>query len=186
MLAGAALQVLGVIVAFLNVDATRDAIKEQIAKAGSRPSETLIDGFAYGVAGLAAVFGLVAAGLWIWMAFMNRAGRNWARITASVLFALFCSGTASGGPVFMNGTVNGFSFHITAGGTPGLLVDLTICLIGLGTVILLWLKPSSAFFNPARSPQAPFRPPYGPPPYGSPPNAPGPSSFPRPPTGPSH
>jgi hypothetical protein len=31
---------------------------------------------------------LIGVGLWIWMAQMNKAGKNWARITSTVFFAI--------------------------------------------------------------------------------------------------
>ena len=36
----------------------------------------------------AVVIGILAVGLWIWMARANAKGRTWARVVASVLFGL--------------------------------------------------------------------------------------------------
>lgn len=42
-----------------------------------------------------AFFGLIALGLWIWMAVMNGKGRNWARVTGTVFGALSLAGSLS-------------------------------------------------------------------------------------------
>ena len=42
------------------------------------------------------VVGLIGIALWIWMAQMNKRGRNWARITSTVFFALDTLGAIGG------------------------------------------------------------------------------------------
>ena len=37
---------------------------------------------------VAIIFGLIGIGLWLWMAYANKAGKNWARITATAFFGL--------------------------------------------------------------------------------------------------
>jgi hypothetical protein len=75
---------------------------------------------------------VVSIGLWVWMALMNKAGRSWARIVATVLFGL--------------NTLYLLFFVIRAGA--GALVPILTWLIGLGALILLWRKDSSEYFNP--------------------------------------
>lgn len=78
--------------------------------------------------------GVISIGLWVWMALMSKAGRSWARIVSTVLFGLdtlfLLLGVARAG---------------AAGGT---LVSILTWLIGLGTIIFLWRKDSSAYFAP--------------------------------------
>ena len=78
--------------------------------------------------------GVISIGLWVWMALMSKAGKSWARIVSTVLFGLdtlfLLLGVARAGAV---------------GGT---LVSILTWLIGLGTIIFLWRKDSSAYFAP--------------------------------------
>jgi hypothetical protein len=85
------------------------------------------------------IFGLLGIGMWIWMAFMNKAGKNWARITGTV----FC-GIATVIVVF------GF---VRAGVAGPRILTVIIWLIGVTAVILLWLRESSAFFKPTSQQQ---------------------------------
>ncbi|MET9485871.1 hypothetical protein [Nocardia sp. NPDC006630] len=79
---------------------------------------------------------LIFVALWIWMAFSNRAGKNWARITGTVLFGL---STLS----ILYSTIRGNETGIAA------VITFLTWLVGLATVILLWIKESSAHFRPA-------------------------------------
>ncbi len=82
---------------------------------------------------VAVLSGVIITALWLWMARANGLGRNWARITSSVLFAL--------ATVQLFGALN----------TPSLLGVVFAALtwaIGLATIILLWRRESSEFFKP--------------------------------------
>jgi hypothetical protein len=76
--------------------------------------------------------GLLSIGLWLWLARACNRGRNWARITGTVLFGL--------DTLLILLSVS----RLKAG--VGVLVDLVIWLIGLAAVVLLWRKESSAYF----------------------------------------
>jgi hypothetical protein len=84
------------------------------------------------------VIELISIGLWVWMALMNKAGKPWARIVATVLFGLY--------------TLYLLFFVIRAGA--GALVPVITWLIGLGALILLWRKDSSEYLNPQAGQQA--------------------------------
>jgi hypothetical protein len=84
---------------------------------------------------------IVYCALWVLMARMNRSGRTWARIVASVLFALSTFSLYS--------SVN--SLH---GGQTVRVVDIVSFLLvvaewlcGLGAVALLWRAESTAYFK---------------------------------------
>ena len=77
------------------------------------------------------VIGLISIGLWVWMALMNKAGKSWARIVATVLFGL--------DTLFLLLGV------ARAGAAASSLVSILIWLIGLGAVILLWRKDSTEY-----------------------------------------
>ena len=78
------------------------------------------------------LFGLVPVALWLWMARAVGRGRNWARITSTVLFVL-----ATLELISSRGVVPVFSAALT-------------WLIGLAAVWLLWRPVSRAFFKPQR------------------------------------
>lgn len=86
--------------------------------------------------------GVISIGLWVWMALMNKAGKAWARIVATVLFGL--------DTIFLLLGV------ARAGAAAGTLVSILTWLIGLGAVIYLWRKDASAYFSPqaGQNPQA--------------------------------
>ena len=80
----------------------------------------------------AVIFGLVGIGLWLWMAYANKAGRNWARITSTVFFGIdtisLLAGLRQAEPVLTR------------------VVSIVIWLIGLAAIVLLWRKESSEYF----------------------------------------
>jgi hypothetical protein len=82
--------------------------------------------------GVFVVILLIAAGLWVWMAWANGRGKNWARIVSSVLLGL--------------NTVYLF-FTVSRGGITTIFVGLG-WLLGVGAIVLLWQRQSSAYFKP--------------------------------------
>lgn len=87
------------------------------------------------------LIGLVSIGLWLWMARMNEAGRRWARITASVFFALWSLYTYS-----VLGELHG-GVTITATLIVSLILILALWVIGAATVFYLWRPASTAYFK---------------------------------------
>jgi hypothetical protein len=87
------------------------------------------------------IIGLVSIGLWLWMARMNEAGRRWARITASVFFALWSLYTYS-----VLGELHG---GVTVTGTliVSLILILALWVVGAVTVFYLWRPASTAYFK---------------------------------------
>jgi len=84
--------------------------------------------------GIFIVGGLLGAALWIWMAQANKAGKSWARIVATVLFAIDTLSVALG-------------TSAVSSGTAPRVYGLVVWLIGLAAVILLWQRPSSDYFK---------------------------------------
>jgi hypothetical protein len=87
------------------------------------------------------LIGLISIGLWLWMARMNEAGRRWARITASVFFALWSLYTYS-----VLGELHG---GVTVTGTliVSLILILALWVIGAATIFYLWRPASTAYFK---------------------------------------
>ena len=74
----------------------------------------------------------IGIGLWLLMAWANKAGRTWARIVASVLFGL--------NTLFL--LLGLARAHVSA----SIAFSLVVWLVGLGTIMLLWRKDSSEYF----------------------------------------
>ncbi len=79
------------------------------------------------------ISGVIEIGAWLLMARANRSGLKWARIAATVLFAL--------------GTWNLISHIIGTATVTNLAYTALMWLVGLGAVFFLWRKDSSAYFT---------------------------------------
>jgi hypothetical protein len=129
MYAGAAMTAIGVLISVIAVAAGEKALHQ------SHPHATLAQLHATQnfLITIAIVSGLLEIGAWLFMARANRSGLRWARIVATVLFAL--------------GTWN-LVAHLIGKGTPtSQAYTALVWLIGLGAVFFLWQKDSSAYFS---------------------------------------
>ena len=88
-----------------------------------------------GAASLAVLLAVAEIALWLGIARACRRGRNGARVAGTVLFALDTVG------------VLGVVASSQAGLAPAKVLTLIGWLIGLGVVVALWQRPSSAFFS---------------------------------------
>jgi hypothetical protein len=129
MYAGAALEVIAVIVALL----TRGSLKSSILK--SHPLYTAAQLHTAEVSRTAALIvgALIAIGLWIWMAQANGRGLQWARVLSAVFFGI--STLSLIGSVFI------------ARSAGSLIIGVIIWLVGLAAIILLFRKESGPFFS---------------------------------------
>jgi hypothetical protein len=128
------------------------------------------------------VGGILAALVWLWMAWKNRAGRNWARIVATVLFALSCLGLPdllTGGHLStMPSTIpaaNGATIAVPPLAFPAWLIagGVVNWLLGLAIIILLWQGAASRYYEAVTlSRRGPVYTPYAAPGYGAPGYAP--------------
>ena len=130
MYAGAVVSALSLIVGLATVGSLRDSLH----KAQPKLTPTQLHDLQTVVVVGSIFIGVISIGLWVWMALMNKAGRPWARIVATVLFGLdtlfLLLGVAQ------------------AGAAAGTLVSILTWLIGLGAVIYLWRRDASAYFSP--------------------------------------
>jgi hypothetical protein len=83
------------------------------------------------------IIGLIAIGLWLWMARMNSNGRSWARITATVLFVLWSYYT-----YVSIGQTRGAATLLTS-----TAIVLVIWVVGLASLFFLWRPASTAFIK---------------------------------------
>ena len=136
MYAGAVVSAVSLVVGLATVSSLRTALHKSdpsLTPSQLHNLQTIV------VAGSVAV-GLISIGLWVWMALMNKAGKSWARIVATVLFGL--------DTLFLLLGV------ARAGAAAGTLVSILTWLIGGGAVILLWRKESSEYFAEQSAPRA--------------------------------
>jgi hypothetical protein len=130
MYAGAVASLTGIVVDLTTLSATKSAIEKQSPNLTAGPVTAqevpLIVGWIAG--------GLIGAALWIFIARASRSGKNWARITGTVFFAI---ATVQGG----------LSNLVLPEALAVKIFWFVIWLIGLGAVVLLWQRSSSAFFR---------------------------------------
>jgi hypothetical protein len=129
MYAGAALSLVSTVVSLTAVRGIKRAF-EQSSMPVTAGQVNEIVGVTVGVL---VVIGLIGAGLWLWLAWFCLRGRNWARITGTVLFAL--------------STLNALGSLGFSGLGLARLDGLFGWLIGLCAVIYLWRPDSTAFFK---------------------------------------
>jgi hypothetical protein len=128
MYVGAAVSAISLIVTLTTIGSLRTAIH----KANPALSASKLHSAETAAVVLAIILGLIGIGLWIWMARANQAGKNWARITATVFFGL--------------DTLSLLAALRQAEPALSRTISLLTWLVGLGAVILLWQKISSAYF----------------------------------------
>jgi hypothetical protein len=148
MYAGAVLSVAAVVAALLTRRAALATLRRQDPNLTAHQVRLLHDI----VTGGAIAGGIIGAGLWIWMAWANGRGRNWARILSAVLFGIYTLDLLS----LLRGRIGPASLAVTA------LTWLT----GLAVIILIFRRESGAYYRrPAYQaggyPQPPY-PPQGP------------------------
>ena len=132
MYAGAAASLIGIIINMTTLSST----KSEIIRLHPKLTATQVANAEHVAIGLFIVSGLLGAGLWIWVAQMSKAGKNWARIVGTVLFAI--------------DTISVFAGAATVpGGGATRIYSILVWLIGLAAVILLWQRASSDYFRGA-------------------------------------
>jgi len=136
MYAGAVVSALSLIVGLVTIGSLRSSLHK------AQPSLTPAQLHSLqSVVVVGSIFiGVISIGLWVWMALMNRAGKSWARIVASVLFGL--------DTLFLLAGV------ARAGAAAGTLVSVLTWLIGLFAVVFLWRRDATEYFNAASGPRA--------------------------------
>ena len=144
MYAGAVLSALGAIY----TAATAGGLKTAILKGHPLYTTAQVHKAETSIVISAIVGGLLAVGLWIWMARMNGAGRKWARIVASVLFVIntvdLLLAAAEASSVTAVGANTGIQVALV----------LLIWLAGLGAIVLLWRGESSQYMAAASAKDA--------------------------------
>src|SRR5579859_2591966 len=132
MYGGAVLSAIEIVVGLVTISSLKNAIRSAYPGYSSSQLHTAE---VVGVAAVAVV-GVIAIGLWLWMAWANGAGKSWARIVASVFFVL--------------NTIDLLTLVARPHAAFGLLLAVLVWVAGLGAILLLWRRESSAYYQ-ARS-----------------------------------
>jgi hypothetical protein len=133
MYAGAAASLIGIIIALT----TLSSIKSQIISKNPSLTTTQVNNAEHVAIGVLIASGLIGAALWLWMAQSCKAGKNWARITSTVLFAIETINVVAGASA------------ISSGGASR-VYSILVWLIGLGAVVFLWQRSSTEYFKAPR------------------------------------
>jgi hypothetical protein len=130
MYAGAALEVVALVVALL----TRSSLKSAILTAhpGYTPAHVHLVENDRAVS--LAVGAVITIGLWLWMAWANGRGRQWARVVSAVFFGI--------------NTVDLIISLVLVRSAPTSIVGIVIWLVGLAAIVLLFRGESGPYFRP--------------------------------------
>ncbi len=78
--------------------------------------------------------GVIAVGLWLWMAWANRNGRSWARTVSAVLFGI--------------STLDALvALFLVRGAVATQITGALVWLVGLGAIVLLFNKESGPLYR---------------------------------------
>jgi hypothetical protein len=129
MYVGAATSILGIVLDVLTVSATKKAIEKRsphlsVSQINSS-QHVLVIAFIIG--------GLIGAAAWFFIARSCLGGKNWARITGTVLFGLATVDTLGGLSAPIAGVVK--------------IWAILVWLVGLTAVVFLWRRSSTEFFK---------------------------------------
>ena len=128
MYAGAALEVLAVVIAMLTRGSLRSAILAR------HPAYSVVQLHHAEVARAVplVIGGLIAIALWLWMAWANGRGRNWARVLSAVFFGI--------------STLDLLVSFFVARAAASLILGVVIWLVGLGAIVLMFSRESAPFY----------------------------------------
>jgi hypothetical protein len=135
MYVGAAASLIGIAVNLT----TAGSLRSELHTRSPTLSATQITDGVHVEIGVSIAGGLIAAALWIWMAQSNKAGKNWARITSTVLFGI----------ATLSALASLAGAGALSGGGAARIYGIVVWLIGLAATILLWRRTSSDYFKSA-------------------------------------
>ncbi len=135
MKVGAVIGVINALSALLMRGQMRDIVVESnnAQPADARLSPDAIDTAVSLFLGMGVFFGLIGAGLWLWMASANGKGKSWARVVATIFFVISVLSFAS-------------SF-LQPQPTLSRLVSLLVVAVGAGAIYFMYQRESTAFYE---------------------------------------
>jgi hypothetical protein len=135
MYAGAALSAVVVIVTLVSVG----SLKATILTRYPHYTSTQVHNAEVAAVVTSVIGGIIAVGLWLWMAWANGRGRRWARIVAAVFFGINT----------LDLLVSFARVHAVA----PLIVGILVWVAGLGAIVFLFSKDSAPFFAQRPAPR---------------------------------
>lgn len=138
MYLGAVASLVGIIIEVLTRHSLRTYIADHATRNGKRLTATQVADTYHAELVVLVVVGLIGIALWLWMAQSNKAGKNWARITSTVFFAIDTLGA-----------IGGLAGGSLSGGNVNRFYGLVVWVIGLVAVFLLWQRSSTEYFKGA-------------------------------------
>ncbi len=129
MFVGAALSALSIVSVFANKDQLRDDATRALKQQKRAATPDAIEALTTSTVTFIIVLGVIMIALWIFLAFMNDRGKSWARLTATVLAVA---------NILFN--LQGLSY-----------VGLALVLVGIVSVVLLWMPASRPWFDRSRT-----------------------------------
>jgi len=124
----AGIEVVALIIALL----TRSALKAAILRRHPHYTATQLHNAQSAQTVVLVVGAAIAVALWLWMAWANGRGHNWARVLSAVFFGI---------------STLGLLVSFVAGrGVGDIIVGVILWLIGLAVIVLLFRKESAPFF----------------------------------------
>ena len=137
MYAGAALSALTTIIGLVTKNQVLDDFRVKLTEEGRTDVANLVDNASSSLNVSIIGGGIIGILLWIWMAMANGKGQKWARIVATILFAI---------------NTIGMIFTFFSSPRPhviSLILNVLMWLAGLAAIYFLYTKESSAFFDRA-------------------------------------
>ena len=158
MYAGAAVSILGTVISASTEQSLRADFVQALHRSKTHETAAQMNSIVHAFTAAYLVVtigtGLAGAALWAWMAWKNRAGRQWARVLATVFGGLY---TILAVLVFfslLNLLLNR-NASTSASGWVLTVLPLLHWVIGLGAIILIWQKESGAYYQASSAASTP-------------------------------
>jgi hypothetical protein len=129
MYAGAAISAISFILGLVTIGSVRHTLEKQNPTYSASKISSLVNA----EIGIVVVAGVIGVGLWLWMAWANKRGKNWARITGTVFFGLY--------------TLDLILVAARSASSTSTVFAIVTWLVGLGATIMLWRRESSSYFQ---------------------------------------
>jgi FtsH-binding integral membrane protein len=129
MYAGAGISAISFILGLVTIGSVRKTLEKQYPSYSASKISSLVNA----EIAIVVVAGIIGVGLWLWMAWANKRGKNWARITGTVFFGLY--------------TLDLILVAARAASGISTVFAVVTWLVGLGATIMLWRRDSSAYFH---------------------------------------
>ena len=134
MYAGAGISTISFILGLVTIGSVRHTLEKQYPTYSASKINSLVNAEIV----IVVVAGIIGVGLWLWMAWANKRGKNWARITGTVFFGLY--------------TLDMILVAARAASGISTVFAIVTWLVGLGATIMLWRRDSSAYINAQQQP----------------------------------